>query len=144
MKKITFSFLLVLLTSMSFAQVKKNPNLKLYTKYECSALDDFLNTNDYLSCDKSSQYRFYSFSITDTKIVVSELNKMQQVLSKDECEDLILEKRKDYDVYTRDNDRREGEFGFQQYYISKDKKKIINVFHGQYGAVYHTFYILNK
>lgn len=60
------------------------------------------------------------------------------------CEDLILEKRKDYDVYTRDNDRREGEFGFQQYYVSKDKKKIINVYHGQYGAVYHTFYILNK
>lgn len=144
MKKIIIYFLLVLLTSVGFAQVKKNTNLKLYTKYECSALDDFLNTNDYLSCDKSSQYRFYSFIITDTKIVISELNKMQQVLSKDECEDLILEKRKDYDVYTRDNDTREGEFGFQQYYISKDKKKIINLFYGQYGAVYQTFYILNK
>lgn len=123
---------------------KKNKNHKLYKRYECSGLDDFLNTNDFINCDKPNQYRFYSFIITDNKIVVLELNKIKKVLTKEEFDDLNVEKRNDYYIYTKNNDAEEGEEGFQQYYVSKDKNKIINVFYGRYGVVYQTFYILNK
>ena len=110
------------------AQVKKNKNLKHYSRYDCTAdviIEDFIKSNDYLNCPKSNSYKFYDILLNDNKIIVTEYNKMEQVQRKLEYEDLVVEYRNDFDVYTEKDGETDGHQGFREFFVSKDKKKII-------------------
>ena len=62
----------------------KNKKLNI-TPYEYRNdvdIEEFINTNDFLSCDKSSKNRFYNVSGSGNKIIITEYNKMEQNLFK--------------------------------------------------------------
>ncbi|MBP6127483.1 hypothetical protein [Flavobacterium sp.] len=126
-------------------QVKKNKSLKHYTSYECRNdvdIEEFVKSNDYLGCDKSSEYRFYDVSISDNKIIITEYNKMEQVQNKWEHNDLVVEHKGSFDVYTKDEVNNDGNQGFESFYVSKDRKKIINYYINSMYNKSQTVYIL--
>lgn len=126
-------------------QVKKNKNLKHYASYECRNevdIEEFITTNDYLGCDKSSEYRFYDVSISGNNITITEYNKMEQVQNKWEHNDLVVEHRGAFDVYTKDDGNNDGNQGFESFYVSKDRKKIIDYYINSMYNKSQTVYIL--
>ena len=145
MKKLLLLIGFALSFSTVFSQVKKNKNLKHYTSYECRNdvdIEEFVMSNDYLGCDKSSEYRFYDFSISGNNIIITEYNKMEQVQNKWEHNDLVVEHRGAFDVYTKDDGNNDGNQGFESFYVSKDRKKIIDYYINSMYNKSQTVYIL--
>jgi hypothetical protein len=145
MKKLFILIGLLLSFSSVVSQVKKNKNLKHYTSYECrsdSDIEEFVQSSDYLGCEKSSEYRFYDVSISGNNITITEYNKMEQVQNKWEHNDLVVEHRDAFDVYTKDDGNNDGNQGFESFYVSKDRKKIIDYYINSMYNKIQTVYIL--
>ena len=145
MKKLFILIGLLLSFSSVYSQVKKNKNLKHYISYECRNevdIEEFVKSNDYLGCDKSSEYRFYDVSISGNNIIITEYNKMEQVQNKWEHNDLVVEHRGAFDVYTKDDGNNDGNQGFESFYVSKDRKKIIDYYINSMYNKSQTVYIL--
>ena len=127
------------------AQVKKNKNLKHYNSYECHNevnIEEFIKSNDYLGCEKkSSDYRFYDVSISDNKIIISRYNKMEQLQDQMEYNELVVEHRNDFDLYKKDDGNNDGNQGFEIFYVTKDRKKIINYYLFQLGSRFGLYLI---
>ena len=95
-------FILLITTSFNgVGQVKKNTPLKLYKSYSCVSevdIEDFVTTDEYLNCEKSSNF---SITISKNSITILELNKINKVISKNTYSDLVCEHRDDFDVYKK-------------------------------------------
>jgi len=58
-------------------------------------IEDFVTTDEYLNCEKSSNF---SITISKNSITILELNKINKVINKNTYSDLVCEHRGDFDV----------------------------------------------